>query len=102
MKTSLHPTYHSVVVKCACGTTFNSGSTKDKIEVEICSACHPFFTGEMKFVDTMGRVEKFQAKVQAASGKIKKKDKKKAASDSPRPKTLKEMLLEKEPAAKSS
>lgn len=85
MKSNLHPQYHQVTVTCSCGASFTTGSTKDQITVDICSQCHPFFTGEMKFVDTMGRVEKFQAKLQAAGGKKKKKHRK---SDQIGPKTL--------------
>ena len=60
MKADIHPNYYpSAVVTCACGNTFTTGSTKPQLHVEICSNCHPFFTGEQKFVDTAGRVEKF-------------------------------------------
>jgi len=62
MKAELHPKYHRAVVSCACGETFESGSTKEQIKVEICSKCHPFFTGKQKFVDTGGRVERFKRK----------------------------------------
>jgi len=62
MKAEIHPTYHKAQVKCACGNEFETGSTKDVIHVEICSACHPFFTGKQKFIDTTGRVEKFNKK----------------------------------------
>lgn len=62
MKEGIHPKYEKCVVTCGCGHTFETRSTRDKIAVEICSACHPFFTGTQKFVDTAGRVEKFQKK----------------------------------------
>lgn len=62
MKEGLHPEYHEAVVKCACGETFTTGSTKKELHVEICSKCHPFFTGKQKLVDTGGRVEKFMKK----------------------------------------
>ena len=62
MKKDIHPTYHQCTVTCGCGNSFVTGSTREKITVEICSACHPFFTGTQKFVDTAGRVEKFQKK----------------------------------------
>ena len=63
MKDDIHPKYfENSVVTCGCGNTFTTGSTREKITVEICSACHPFFTGAQKFVDTAGRVEKFQKK----------------------------------------
>lgn len=62
MKEGIHPKYGATVVKCACGETFTSGSTKKELHVEICSKCHPFFTGKQKFIDTAGRVEKFKRK----------------------------------------
>ncbi|HEA83858.1 MAG: 50S ribosomal protein L31 [Thermodesulfobacterium sp.] len=63
MKKNIHPKYYEdAVVMCACGNRFTVGSTKKEIRVEICSKCHPFFTGEMKFVDTEGRIEKFMKK----------------------------------------
>ena len=62
MREGIHPEYKQVQVTCACGNTFVTRSTSDKISVEICSACHPFFTGKQKIVDTEGRVEKFQSK----------------------------------------
>ena len=62
MKDNIHPEYKTVTVQCACGTTFTTGSTKnvDVIKVDICSKCHPFFTGKQKLVDTGGRVDKFK------------------------------------------
>jgi len=60
MKEGIHPTYQKAVVRCACGETFETRSTKPDIRVEICSKCHPFFTGKQKLVDTGGRVEKFK------------------------------------------
>jgi len=60
MKKKIHPKYGKCVVTCACGNTFETGSTVEKLNVEICGKCHPFFTGKQKFVDTAGRVEKFQ------------------------------------------
>ncbi len=64
MKAGIHPKYHVVTVKCACGNTFQTRSTidKDEIKVDICSVCHPFFSGKQKLVDTAGRVEKFYRK----------------------------------------
>ncbi len=62
MKTGIHPKYKETQVTCACGNTFMTRSTKDEIRVEICSACHPFFTGKQKILDTEGRVEKFLQK----------------------------------------
>lgn len=62
MKAGIHPKYDKVQVTCACGNTFETRSTSDEIRVEICSACHPFYTGKQKLMDTEGRVEKFLAK----------------------------------------
>ena len=62
MKSGIHPEYREARVTCACGNTFVTRSTKPEIRVEICSACHPFFTGKQKIVDTEGRVEKFMQK----------------------------------------
>jgi len=79
MKSDIHPTYnYNVTVTCACGNSFVVGSTQDEIRVEICSACHPFFTGVQKLVDTAGRVDKFKARVETAK-KLKAETKKKAA-----------------------
>lgn len=76
MKTGIHPKYNQITVTCSCGAAFVTGSVKPDMAVDICSKCHPFFTGEMRFVDQLGRVEKFQAKQKAASGKKVKKDRK--------------------------
>jgi len=62
MKKDIHPEYVETTVTCACGNTFTTRSTKKEIRVEICSQCHPFFTGKQKFVDSAGRVEKFKKK----------------------------------------
>lgn len=62
MKEGIHPKYVEAVVTCACGETFHTRSTKPHIHLEICSKCHPFFTGKQKLVDTAGRVERFQRK----------------------------------------
>lgn len=62
MKKGIHPEYNTTTVTCACGNTFETGSTKKDIRVEICSSCHPFFTGKQKLVDTGGRVDKFKKK----------------------------------------
>jgi large subunit ribosomal protein L31 len=70
MKTETHPTYFtSAAVTCACGAEFTVGSTMEKIEVEICSQCHPLFTGTEKIADTAGRIEKFKARTAAAKKK---------------------------------
>ncbi len=66
MKKEIHPKYYpNCKVTCVCGNTFTTGSTEPEIKVELCSACHPFYTGKQKLVDTARRVEKFEAKVKA-------------------------------------
>jgi len=62
MKEGIHPKYHKILVTCACGNQFETRSTKAEIRLEICSACHPFFTGKQKLIDTAGRIERFQKK----------------------------------------
>ncbi len=62
MKKDIHPHYVQANVRCACGNEFITGSTKEQIRVEICSKCHPFFTGKQKLIDTAGRVERFRRK----------------------------------------
>ena len=62
MKKDIHPDYEACTVICACGNTFQTRSTKPEIRVEICSQCHPFFTGKQKFLDSAGRIEKFRKK----------------------------------------
>jgi len=62
VKTGIHPKYKEITVTCACGNTFETRSTIDTIHVEICSACHPFYTGKQKMVDSAGRVERFNKK----------------------------------------
>jgi large subunit ribosomal protein L31 len=62
MKDGIHPKYGQARIACHCGATFNAGSTKEDISVEICSKCHPFFTGKQKLIDTAGRIERFRKK----------------------------------------
>jgi len=62
MKQGIHPEYHMTTVTCSCGNSFETGSTKPNLRVEICAVCHPFFTGKQKFVDMGGRVDKFRKK----------------------------------------
>lgn len=70
MKTGIHPTYKQIVVTCACGNTFQVGSTlSEDLRVEICSACHPLYTGKSKLIDTAGRVDTFVARQKAARAK---------------------------------
>lgn len=73
MKADIHPTYFpKATAMCACGNTFEVGSTKEHIQVEVCSACHPFYTGNEKMLDTTGRVERFKARQAAAKKGAKK------------------------------
>jgi large subunit ribosomal protein L31 len=60
MRNDIHPEYHKIMATCACGNEFELGSVVDEMKVEICSACHPFFTGKQKLIDTAGRIEKFK------------------------------------------
>jgi len=62
MKKDIHPEYYETTIRCACGSLVETGSTKKDIRVEICSKCHPFFTGKQKLVDTAGRIERFRRK----------------------------------------
>ncbi len=71
-KKDLHPEYHKESkIRCACGKTYNTGSTKAEIQVEICANCHPFYTGEEKLIDTAGRVEKFKKRQIKATATVK-------------------------------
>lgn len=77
MKKDIHPTYHEdVKIPCACGNVIIAGSTHKELQTEICSACHPFYTGKQKLIDTAGRVDKFKAKVEKAAEKKLKASKK--------------------------
>lgn len=75
MKKEIHPQYFEATVSCACGNKFKTGSTLKDLEVEICSNCHPFYTGKQKIVDATGRVEKFKKKVAASTAHKTKKTK---------------------------
>ena len=68
MKAGIHPLYLNAKVICACGNTFETRSTKELIKLEICSACHPFFTGQQKLIDTAGRIERFKKRFQSTDG----------------------------------
>ncbi len=95
MKANIHPQwYPNAVVTCTCGNTFTVGSTKPVIKVEICSACHPFFTGEMRYVDSGGRMKKFEKwqRTAAATGYQKKKLRHRRGEEAVPTKSLKEML----------
>jgi len=92
MKKEIHPEYYpNAKVTCACGNVFYVGSTKKEIQVEICYACHPFYTGKEKLVDTAGRVEKFKAKKEkAAKAQVRSKSQKRAAKASKKTKKREE------------
>lgn len=77
MKEGIHPEYVVTTVHCGCGNTFKTRSTRKEIKVDICSVCHPFYTGKLKYVDTAGRIEKFQNKFATGSyASLTKKEKK--------------------------
>jgi len=85
MNTAIHPKYHSQAkIRCACGNAVTIGSTQEEILVELCSACHPFFTGKQKLLDTAGRVDRFKKQVEkkaaAAASRVGKKVKKERAT----------------------
>jgi large subunit ribosomal protein L31 len=67
MKEGIHPKYQETEVRCGCGNTFTTRSTRPELKVDICSECHPFYTGKLKYVDTAGRIEKFQNKFKAGT-----------------------------------
>ena len=69
MKAEIHPTYELTVVTCSCGNEFETRSTKADMHVELCSECHPFYTGKQKLIDTGGRVERFERRLARATGK---------------------------------
>lgn len=70
MKAAIHPEYHEITVTCSCGNSFKTRSTlADNLNVEVCSSCHPFYTGKQKIVDTAGRVDKFRKKYAAAGAR---------------------------------
>lgn len=99
MKAKIHPQwYNEALVSCVCGNTFKVGATKEEIRVEICSRCHPFYTGEMRYLDAKGKIERFSDRVKKAEKMapvIAAKKAKKAGitTDDSGPKSLKEMLL---------
>lgn len=99
MKAAIHPKwFKDAKITCACGNTFTAGAVNETIYVEVCSKCHPFYTGQMKFLDTAGRVEKFKTKQSSASTKnVSKADKrklkreKKIQAELNRPETLEQL-----------
>lgn len=107
MKKGIHPNYNNQTqVTCSCGNVFTVGSVEDTLTVDICNKCHPFFTGEMKFVDRQGRVDKFLKKMQVAQAIKSQKTGTKAKSDdtnaSDDSKSYKEILREQQTALKKA
>ena len=97
MKKNIHPQYNIAEVHCLCGNKFQIGSTVDHIEVEICSKCHPFYTGEQKIIDTANRVKSFNEKKKTADNikriNVKKENSKESSqSKETRPMTLRDMM----------
>ena len=94
MKANIHPNYYQeTVVVCSCGNSFITGSTKKEIHVEVCYKCHPFYTGQHRYLDVKGRVESFQKKQEKAKQyQAKKPSKKEEKKEKEQPKTLKELL----------
>jgi large subunit ribosomal protein L31 len=76
MQKDIHPQYVETVVKCGCGNTFTTRSTRPELKVDICNACHPFYTGKLKYIDTAGRIEKFKSKFAGAGYSSLKRGKK--------------------------
>ncbi|MDY0039474.1 MAG: 50S ribosomal protein L31 [Desulforhabdus sp.] len=74
MKQDIHPAYEQTVIRCACGNEIETGSTKKDIRVEICSKCHPFYTGKQKLIDSAGRIERFRKKYEKFQADEKKKN----------------------------
>lgn len=107
MKQGIHPSnwQHDCVVTCSCGNTFVTGGSKATMQVDICSACHPFFTGEMRFVDRQGRVDKFQKKMQvaqAAAQAAAAKQGKKAKKEKAESKSYRQILSEQQSELKAA
>lgn len=97
MKAKIHPKWYQAKVVCACGNTFTVGATVPEIKVEICSNCHPFYTGQMKFIDTAGRVDAFKARMANTKKTVSKTEKrklkreKKLQEELARPETLSQL-----------
>jgi large subunit ribosomal protein L31 len=83
MKEGIHPQYFETEVKCGCGNTFQTRSTRKELKIDICNMCHPFYTGKLKYVDTAGRIEKFQTKFAKGTYASLQQPKKKAAKNAP-------------------
>lgn len=98
MKPDIHPQFHEEAkVTCSCGHTFATGSTKQEIHVEVCYKCHPLYTGEKRYIDTLGQVGRFQKRQEIGKTyqeKLSTKKAKKIQKEEKRPKSLRELLLE--------
>lgn len=91
MKTEIHPPYYDAQIRCSCGNIILTGSTKENMTTELCSKCHPFYTGQQKLVDTTGRVDKFRAKMKTAElHKVAKKEAEMAKKTRPSAERLKQ------------
>ncbi len=105
MKQGIHPSnwQHDCVVTCSCGNTFVTGGVNKNMQIDICNACHPFFTGEMRFVDRQGRVDKFQKKMQAAqvAAAAAANKAKKAVKEKTESKSYKQILVEQQAELKA-
>ena len=97
MKANIHPTYYTdTQITCVCGNKFTTGSTQKAIHIELCSKCHPFYTGEQRFVDAASRIQKFQTKQKTATefkAKVKEKVDEKKKKTQEGQKSLREMLM---------
>lgn len=103
MKKGIHPTWHhDCVVTCSCGNSFTISSNTSTLQVDICSNCHPFFTGEVKFVDRQGRVDAFKKKVQQAQSTQTKKKKKQKKQDDGAHQSYKDILRSKKTPGKKA
>jgi large subunit ribosomal protein L31 len=94
MKQGIHPKWQDCVITCSCGNSFTTGSTNKTMQVDICSACHPFFTGEMKFVDQQGRVDKFMQKMKKAQANKQAASKRKLSKKSEDSQSYQQILKE--------
>ncbi len=102
MKNDIHPSYNLCEVTCVCGNAFQTRSVKPSIKVETCSACHPFYTGKQKLLDTAGRIEKFQKKFSATDGKMVARKVKKVTVKAVTPRqVVKRKVLSSAPAKKA-
>lgn len=102
MKNDIHPSYNLCEVACVCGNAFKTRSVKPAIKVEICAACHPFYTGKQKLLDTAGRVEKFNTKFAATGGKMLERKARKVVVKSVTPRhTAKRKVLSSAPTKKA-